>query len=82
MSHARDKKDEPMYNWMCTVATIDGEKDVWIYTFRSKTLATVEKRDALWLYKVVGTKIEGMEKTRTGAMMRARQEYERHEDLR
>lgn len=82
MSQARGKVGDPMYNWTCTVATIDGEKDVWIYTFRSKTLATVEKRDHMWYYKVVGTDIVGLEKTRTGAMMRARQEYERHEDLR
>lgn len=82
MSHARGKVGDPMFTWISTAATPDGEKNSWAYTFRNETLATVEKRADQWCYKIVGTKIEGTERTMTGAMMRARQEYERHEDLR
>lgn len=69
-----------MFDWVATVATLDGSRDAWAYTHKGKTLATVEKVQAgMWRYKVIDAKIEGTETTRTMAMMTARREYERHE---
>jgi hypothetical protein len=82
MGKQAESQERVMYSWRCSSANNNGTVDRWEYVGKGRVLATVDRISGelpgdYYMYYITGTKIEGCEKTRSSAMIRARQEWER-----